>query len=63
MRLRRYCVTVSDNWTPMRTFFTLGGAKRFYLPRREYSNVFHWWGGEWQWMFGAKDKEPAHDHG
>lgn len=52
---RRYCVTVSDNWTPLRQFWTLAGAKKFYLPHREYANVFEWRDGGWQWICGARD--------
>lgn len=29
MKLRRYCVTVMDNWTPTREFFTYARAKRW----------------------------------
>lgn len=42
MKLRRYCVTVNDNWTPMRLFWTLGWAKKFYRQHKQYANVFHW---------------------
>lgn len=55
MRFRRYCVTVNDNWTPMRYFWTLEGAKTFYRPRRSHANVFQWRDGAWQWMCGARD--------
>jgi hypothetical protein len=54
--LKRYCVTVSDNWTPLRLFWTLEGAKNFYKQHRSYSNVFKWNDGEWQWMCGARDE-------
>lgn len=55
MRLRRYCVTVMDNWTPLRTFWTLGGAKKFYRKHREVANVYKWRDDEWQWMCGSND--------
>lgn len=55
MKLKRYCVTVLDNWTPMRTFWTLEGAKAFYRKYRECGNVFQWDDGEWHWMCGAHD--------
>lgn len=55
MKLKRYCVTVLDNWTPMRTFWTLDGAKAFYKKHRQVGNVFKWDGAEWQWMCGAHD--------
>ena len=56
MRLRRYCVTVMDNWTPTREFWTLEGAKRFYREHRECANVFKWESEAWCWMCGAHDR-------
>lgn len=56
--LKRYCVTVSDNWTPLRLFWTLDGAKKFYMKHRSYSNVFKWEPrptGAWEWICGARD--------
>lgn len=58
MKLRRYCVTVMDNWTPMRTFWTLEGAKKFYREHRSCANVFKWDGEAWSWMCGAHDRSP-----
>lgn len=58
MKLKRYCVTVMDNWTPMRTFWTLDGAKAFYREHRTCANVFGWDGEAWSWICGAKDAEP-----
>jgi hypothetical protein len=55
MKLRRYCVTVMDNWTPLRTFWTLEGAKRFYRKHRTCANVFRWRDNQWEWMCGARD--------
>lgn len=55
MKLKRYCVTVLDNWTPMRTFWTLEGAKKFYREHRQCANVFQWHDGNWHWMCGAHD--------
>jgi hypothetical protein len=52
---QRYCVTVMDNWTPIRTFLTLAGAKRFYQAHQTCAHVYKWEGGEWRWMFGARD--------
>jgi hypothetical protein len=54
---KRYCVTFSDNWTPLKLFWTLEGAKRCYRERRSCANVFKWEGGAWAWMCGAKDAE------
>lgn len=56
MRFRRYCVTVMDHWTPMRDFWTLEGAKRFYRLHRHSANVFRWEDGVWCWICGAHDR-------
>jgi hypothetical protein len=58
VKLKRYCVTINDNWTPIHTFWTLEGAKKFYRPLRQYANVFKWDGYEWSWMCGARDLHP-----
>jgi len=52
MKLRRYCVTVMDNWTPMREFFTLNGALKF-QDRHESATTFKWQGDRWVKIFGA----------
>lgn len=57
MQLKRYCVTVMDNWTPTRDFWTLNGALRFYRPHRAAANVFKWDGEHWCWMFGAHERK------
>jgi len=46
-RLRRYAVTVMDNWTPMRTFWTLAAARRFAARHAACAHLFHWRGGGW----------------
>ncbi len=56
MKLRRYCVTVLDNWTLTREFWTLEGAKNFYKQHRASGNVYRWEFGDWQWMFGSKER-------
>lgn len=53
--LKRYCVTVNDNWTPLRLFWTLDGAKSFYKKHRACANVFKWDGEQWSWICGARD--------
>ena len=58
MRLKRYCVTVLDNYTPTQLFWTLDGANEFYREHRSCANVFKWRDGYWQWMFGARDLDP-----
>lgn len=42
MRMRRYCVTVMDNWTPTRVFWTFGGALRWWVRNRPVSFLFVW---------------------
>ncbi len=59
MKFRRYCVTVMDNWTLTRMFWTLEGAKRFYMEHRSCANVFKWERDKWQWMCGADDMALA----
>lgn len=54
--LKRYCVTVNDNWTPLRLFWTLEGAKGFYKKHRNCANVFRWNGVQWGWICGARDR-------
>lgn len=58
MRLKRYRVTVLDNWTPTTDFWTLEGAKKFYRQHRECANVFKWDDGAWHWMCGSRDLDP-----
>lgn len=55
---KRYCVTFMDNWTPLKLFWTLEGAKRCMWERRTCANVFKWDGEAWQWMCGARDLDP-----
>ena len=55
MKLRKYCVTVNDNWTPATEFWTLVGAKKFYSKRSSCANVYKWDSGVWRWVCGAKD--------
>ncbi|MGM5018753.1 hypothetical protein [Tardiphaga sp. 367_B4_N1_1] len=58
MKLKRYCVTVLDNWTPTKEFWTLDGAREFYRDHRACANVFKWEDGYWHWMYGARDRDP-----
>jgi hypothetical protein len=51
MRFRHYAVTVMDNWTPMRFFWTLRGARRFYLKHNNgYAHLFEWAGPTFGWQ-------------
>jgi hypothetical protein len=47
MKLRRWCVTVMDNWTPTREFFTLSSALRWRF-RHAPAHLFRWEDGEWR---------------
>jgi len=42
MKLRRYCVTVMDHWTPMREFWTFGGALAFAARHLGASHLHVW---------------------
>ena len=46
--LKRYCVTVMDNWTSLRLFWTLAGAHKFYCRHESCANVYKWIDGKWQ---------------
>lgn len=46
MKLRRYAVTVMDNWTPVERFWTLKGAVRW-KHRHPSSHIFRWGGNGW----------------
>jgi len=49
MTLRRYCVTVMDNWTPMREFWTLHGAIEHWSRYRDSGgHLFVWSAGRWR---------------
>ena len=48
MRLRLYCVTVLDNWTPAQFFWTHRGATRHYQNFRGFSpSVRRWERDRW----------------
>lgn len=40
MKLKKYAVTVMDNWTSMRTFWTFNGAYKFYKKHENCAHVF-----------------------
>jgi hypothetical protein len=48
MILRRFCVTFMDNWTPVRRFFTLYGARRWRANIGVNAHLFEWTGSQWQ---------------
>ena len=43
IKLRRWCVTVMDNWTPTREFFTMRGALRHAARDRLFPGSVHLW--------------------
>jgi hypothetical protein len=45
---RRYAVTVMDNWTPMRLFWTLKGAQKFASQHQGYAHVYERCGLGWR---------------
>jgi hypothetical protein len=47
MILRRFCVTVMDNWTAMRRFFTLYGAQRWRAKVGMNAHLYEWTGVQW----------------
>ena len=50
---RRYCVTVMDNWTPMRVFWTYAGAAKFRHEHSECAYLYHWQHNRWVLVEGA----------
>ncbi len=42
IRLRRYCVTVMDNWTPLRYFWTLDRATKWRDSIGSYAHLYKW---------------------
>ena len=51
MKLRRYCVTVMDNWTPTRLFWTKAGAVEWHAKSIAPAYLWKWqghWGGFWE---------------
>ena len=48
MVLRRYKVTVMDNWTPMGMFWTMRSALAFLDKHPKSGNLYVWNNKEWQ---------------
>lgn len=42
MKLKRYCVTVMDNWQRSREFWTLGAALRFAAGHMSAAHLHVW---------------------
>lgn len=47
MKLRRWRITVMDNWTPTREFFTLRAALNHRARHFPVSYLYHWESGRW----------------
>lgn len=48
MKLKRYCVTVMDNWTPTRTFWTERGAAKWWAKFQPgVAHLHKWYNGTW----------------
>jgi hypothetical protein len=47
MKLRRYCVTVMDNWTPTREFWTWRRALAHYAAHQPASHFWSWTSHGW----------------
>jgi hypothetical protein len=57
MRLKRYSVTVMDNWTPTRFFWTEAGARKWFNGFMAAAHLFRWrgsWGGFWEKIAQSK---------
>lgn len=50
MKLRRYCVTVMDNWTPARLFWTRDGAIRYRDRIGDYAFAYRWHPSVGKWI-------------
>jgi len=42
VKLKRWCVTVMDNETPTREFWTMGGAVGHFLNHTPASHLYRW---------------------
>ena len=47
MKLKCYCVTVMDNWTPTREFWTYKGALAFRNQHIQSAYLHQWFNGHW----------------
>lgn len=52
MKLKHYCVTVMDNWTPTREFWTYKGALAFRNEHASCAHLHQWFSGEWVEILG-----------
>jgi hypothetical protein len=47
MKLKQYCVTVMDHWTPMREFWTYKGALSFRNEHVASAYLYQWFNRRW----------------
>lgn len=60
--LKNYCVTVMDNWTRMRLFWTRGAAIKWRDSIGLHAHAFHWNSNEGLWIEMSRDlcEPPAY---
>jgi hypothetical protein len=60
MKLKKYCITVMDCWTPTREFWTFGGALKHWVRHQPgtYSH-FYVWHPDWKEWVEIFKKDPA----
>lgn len=62
MKLRRYCVTVMDHWTPTREFWTWRNALAHFAKHYPAAH-FYAWGREYGWVELKLRAAAAHGQG
>lgn len=63
MKLKQYCVTVMDHWTPMREFWTYTGALAFRNEHLAYAHLHQWFGDGWGEVLGPPSRSWTHRDG
>ena len=56
MKIKRYCVTVMDNWTPMRDFWTYKGALAFRNEHLACAHLHQWFNDRWVEVIGPPSR-------
>lgn len=56
MKLRKYCVTVMDNWTPIRKFWTYNSALIFRNEHLHCAHLHQWFNGRWTEVLGPPSR-------
>jgi len=57
MKLRRYCVTVMDNWTPMRWFWRRNAALRWRDSIGAHAHAYRWHPNIKKWIEMSRGPE------